>query len=78
MSRLFNIGGGWGNRIEWFSWGKRKVNGWKTPMPVVGDILHSPMASSKIGVFKFISVEPCGNPSDMFFATLEDIGYTDD
>ncbi|WP_281375751.1 hypothetical protein [Halorarum halophilum] len=33
------------------------------------------MDSGRIGVFQMVDVERPGNPNDMFFATVEDIGY---
>ena len=75
IRHLFSEGGGWGNRIEWFNWETRKVVGWKTPKPQVGDLLHALMESGKVGEFEFTTVEPCGDPQDMFFATVKDIGY---
>jgi hypothetical protein len=72
---VFKIGGGWGNSIQWFSYPER-VNGWKTPMPQVGDILTCEMKSGNTGVWIFTSVEPCGDPADMFFAHVFGLGYS--
>lgn len=76
-ARLFKIGGGWGNAVEWMTWDTR-VNGWKTPTPVDGDILTCEMKSGKTAVWIFDKVEPCGDPADMFFATVAPVGYTDE
>lgn len=38
----------------------------------------SKMASGKVGVFKFVKVKPCGDPPDMFFGTVKDVGYLSD
>ena len=72
----FKEGGGWGNAINWMDWEQRRIVGWKTPKPQIGDILHAQMQSGQVAEFEFVSVEPCRNPQDMFFATVKDIGYT--
>lgn len=77
-ARLFKIGGGWGDRISFSEWPSLRVNGHKTPKPVVGDVLTSAMESGKTLVFLFVSVEPCGDPPDMFFGTVEPVGYADE
>jgi hypothetical protein len=75
VPKTYEIGGGWGNTIQWFNYDKRRVTGWKQCKPRAGDILESRMESGKTGVFKFVEVEHCSDPHDMFFATVEDIGY---
>lgn len=76
MARTFKIGGGWGDRIEWSTpLGPNQVNGWKTPLPQVGDSLEAPMQSGKTGVYRFDDVRPCRDPRDMFFATVSFVGY---
>lgn len=52
-----------------------RVTGWMTPIPEVGDELRCPMQSGKTGRFKITKVDECGDPPDMFFATVEAIGY---
>lgn len=77
----FDVRGGcWGNSIEWFSRAspiddQLRVVGWKDPKPRVGDILKSPMKSGRVGIFVFIAVEHPGDPPDMFFGTVVQIGY---
>jgi hypothetical protein len=46
-----------------------RVHGWVSPLPRVGDVLLVPMQSGRWCECVFVSVEPCGNPRDMFFAT---------
>jgi hypothetical protein len=74
---LFKVGGGWGNSIEWTSF-PSSVHGWKTPLPVAGDVLAAPMESGKTLVLIFSKVRPCGDPADMFFADVEAVGYSDE
>lgn len=69
---------GWGDSIQWMNWEKRRLVGWTTPLPVKGDMLQSKMESGKVAQFEFVKVEPCIDPSDMWFATVKDIGYADE
>jgi hypothetical protein len=79
--KIFEIGGGWGNSIQWSSFGKEtqgtRVHGWKTPRPNVGDWLVSDMRSGGKGVFRFMEMDYKNDPRDMFFATVEGIDYLD-
>lgn len=70
--------GGWGNSIGWMNWENRRLSGHTTPLPKKGDELLAAMTSGKTGRFRFVSVEPCYDPSDMWFGTVEDIGYADE
>lgn len=78
---VFTVGGGWGDRIRIDEWPKKNdgnlasVSGHKNPKPQVGDILRVPCKSGKIMRCKFVAVQPCGNPADMFFADIEAIEY---
>jgi hypothetical protein len=74
---IFEIGGGWGDAIHWQDTENPRVVGWKTPMPREGDILVSPMESGKRGKFVFGKIEACGDPRDMFFASLRFLGYVE-
>lgn len=76
-AKLFTVGGGWGDAIQWMTWPTR-VTGWKTPQPVNGDILTCELKSGKTGVWIFSNVEPCGDPADMFFASVAPAGYADE
>lgn len=75
---LYEMFGGWGDRIDWQEIGERTVHGWKQKRPVVGDLVKAPMASGKDGLFRFIEVTYMTDPPDMFFGKLEGIGYIDD
>ena len=66
---------GWGNSVSFINWDKRKLVGWTTPLPSVGDEVLSAMQSGRVGRFKITSVEPSYDPSDMWFAQVDDIGY---
>lgn len=68
---------GWGNSIGWMNWSKRKVFGHMTPCPSKGDILQCKMESGKIASFRFKNVEVMRDPSDQFFATVEDMNYVE-
>ena len=69
---------GWGDSIGWMNWETRRLHGHTTPLPKEGDELLAEMQSGKTGRFRFAKVEPCYDPSDMWFATVEDMGYADD
>lgn len=75
---MYEMFGGWGNRIEWDDFHKRTVRGWKQRRPVVGDLLKTPMQSGNDGVFRFISVEYADDPRDLFYGKLEGDGYLSD
>lgn len=66
---------GWGNRIGFLDWKSRRVSGHTTPHPNEGDELRAEMQSGEIARFRFGKIEPCGDPPDMWFATVTDIGY---
>lgn len=80
---VYKIGGGWGDRIEWFDQDttltpkkrKLKLNGWKENIPECGDVIDSEMQSGKIGRFVFTQVKRCSDPQDMFFGEVVFIGY---
>lgn len=78
VPRVYYIGGSWGAHVEWMNpehfqeiskhntftcWGHY------TPLPQVGDILIGDFQRSVI-TFTFVNVEPCTDPSDMFFADV--------
>lgn len=63
---------GWGNSI---SWDGREWYGWMTPIPEVGDEIHSMCQSGKMGRFIITRVDECHDPPDMFFATTKLVGY---
>lgn len=80
IMNTYVIGGGWGDRIEFFpEWErnseKQKVCGWKQKTPEVDDVLKVTMQSGSTALFKFTRIEKMTNPSDMFFADVEFIDY---
>ncbi len=76
---LYEVGGTWGSRIEWTDNAAgeslRRVVGWKSPIPTKGDVLICAMKSGKTGVWVFMGIEYCMDPSDMFFADVCPLGY---
>ena len=56
-------------------WDKREIVGWLSRIPKVNDEIQKKMESGKIARFIVLSVERCGDPPDMFFAKVADIGY---
>lgn len=80
---IYKLGGGWGDRIEFFSGWKsgselQRVVGWKFRKPKINDELSVPMESGRTAIFKFVSAEHCPDPKDMFFADVEFVGYKED
>jgi len=79
----FDIGGGWGDRIQIDEWPKKNneglasVIGWKNPKPKKGDKLRVPLESGKTMLCEFVDVRYCGNPADMFFADIKSLNYID-
>ncbi len=76
----YTVGGGWGDAISWSDYDKRRVYGFKGRKPQIGgllecDLIKGDTKERKTGVFRFISIEPCRDPHDMFFANVEDVGY---
>lgn len=71
--RTHMMGGTWGDRLEWCSDtenSRGKIVGWKTPKPIVGDLLLAPLQSGRIGAFVIQSIEPTEGVHDMFFADV--------
>jgi hypothetical protein len=69
---------GWGDRLDWFDYDKRRISGHLQRKPVVGDEVLFRMSSGKTARYAVTSVEYCGDPRDMFFADVMDIGYEGD
>jgi len=65
----------WGDRLAWSDVESRRLVGWMYSKPHVGDEIQARMHSGKVGRFIVTGVEYCRDPRDMFFATVEDIGY---
>ena len=80
--RMYKLGGGWGNAIQFSTYKKgsaiQRVHGFKHRFPQPGDVLQVPMESGKPGYWRFTEIEPCGDPRDMFFATISILGYEDE
>lgn len=73
-TRLYQLGGGWGNRIEFYRW-PTVVVGWLQQRPRPGDLLMGEMQSGRIGVWRFVDVDMKLDPPDMFFADVMPMGY---
>jgi hypothetical protein len=66
---------GWGNRIGWFDTDELKLSGHTTPRPEIGDELQAETESHKVMRYVFTDVEYVRDPRDMWFATVEQLGY---
>lgn len=71
-------GGGWGMHVSWLDYKTGRVYGHHLRIPKVGDILRSPLQSGRVGIFRFTEVERKMDPDDMFFGTVEALGYEDE
>ena len=74
----YYIGGTWGYHVQWLDFPNGRVWGHYTPRPKIGDLLYSEMQSGRTGVFRFTVVDLPYDPPDMFFGTVEDVGYLDE
>ncbi len=64
----------WGNKIQWFDWGKRKITG-HTPFSIeVGDLIKCQMTKG-IGTFQVVEIKYENDPIDMFFGVVADFSY---
>ncbi len=77
-SMTFQIGGGWGNAVNWFDLDKLRVVGWQSRRPNVGDGLLAEMVSGRTYVYRFVAVDYKLDPPDMFFGTVKAVCYLDD
>jgi len=77
-AQTYEIGGGWGDSVQWRSYETRKVVGWKRRRPYKGDRLKADMQSGRVRVFEFTEVEYQFDPPDMFFGYVRDLGYEDE
>jgi len=66
---------GWGDSIYFMNYPERRIVGWQARMPGVADEVQVLMKSGQTARFGILSVEPCADPADMFFAIVGDIGY---
>lgn len=71
-------GGSWGMHVEWLDYKVGRVWGHHLRIPKPGDILRSNLQSGRVGIFRFINVEQQTDPDDMFFGTVEAVGYEDE
>lgn len=67
-----------GNNVYFFNYEKRRLVGWMIHKLKKNDYVSCTMTSGRRMIFKVIKVEDCLDPSDMFFATVEDVGYEDE
>lgn len=76
-ARTFDTRGSetWGDSVKWWNVEQKRVYGWTSPRPRVGDVLKSEMRSGKIGVFVFVEVETFHDPEDMFFGNVRFVRY---
>jgi hypothetical protein len=80
----YNIGGVWGDAINWTKYGDRtQVVGWKDRIPRNGDVLRAwatdaTSENKKIALYQFINVKPMRDPVDGFFADTVYLGISDD
>lgn len=71
LRSVFKIGCG---SIYWLTYDKRIVCG-HIGQPKPGDVFTSKMTSGKIAVFEVVNVKWCGDPSNMYFCDVKDVGY---
>ncbi len=64
-----------GNSVYFDDWKKRKIIGFLKDLPVIGDCVHTKMESGSVAELMITKIKYCYNPKDMFFATVEDVGY---
>lgn len=60
--------------IYWSDFENRTICG-HIGRPKEGDVITSKMQSGKIAVFEVTKVRWCGDPSNMYFADVKDVGY---
>lgn len=80
----------WGNHIKFFNFDNRQIwghylnkyswasNGKKPYKLSLGDEIQFRMGSGKIARFLIIELKYQADPKDMFFGTVEDIGYVEE
>lgn len=66
---------GWGNSVQWSDHSVLRIVGWLDDLPEENDEVQFEMldANKKVVQTRFIitEVEYCGDPRDMFFATVK-------
>lgn len=63
-----------GTCVHWWTWESRTICG-HVHNPKVGDLFRAKMFSGKFGIFRIVEVKWQLDPSNMYFAKVEDIGY---
>jgi len=74
---VYKFGGGWGDALNFDNVRTGRCHGFKRRIAKVGDLATYETTSGKMVVCQFTEVEPCGDPVDMFFGTVDIIDYTD-
>ncbi len=70
LSQVFGMNGS----IFWQDYDRRRVCG-HIGRPREGDVVTCKMQSKQLGVFRITKVDWCGDPSNMWFADVKDVGY---
>lgn len=69
----------WGDRISWFDYKERKIDGHMTPRPRIGDRIVCEMETSdsnrQFRIFVITGMEYMTDPEDQFFEEVKDYGY---
>lgn len=70
----------WGNNMYFLNFDERRIVGWINPFgepgqPRINDEVRTRMESGRVLRFIVVEVEHMSDPRDMFYATVEDIGY---
>jgi len=52
----------------------QRVVGWYRSKPRVGDYFRVPFGKGAV-IFEFVSIEPCADPTDMFFGNVALLDY---
>lgn len=60
--------------VSFFNWDRRTIVG-HMYQPQKGDIFRTKMESGKYALFTVIKVRWCGDPGNMYFADVKDLGY---
>lgn len=60
--------------IYWMDYDRRRICG-HSYRPKVGEGFRAKMQSGKYGIFLITKVDWCGDPRNMYFATVKDMGY---
>lgn len=70
---------GWGNSIQWSDYSVFRIVGWLDDIPEENDEVQFAMLRTDgrkvITRYIITEVERCGNPRDMFFATVKPYAY---